>query len=105
MSIMNQIDPNSPQGIYTFMTKSESKYELEILKSGITLKRIPRKSNTNKLRMDNQKIQIIKWFYVEVDRNAFFILEPLGEGDSTIRITNIVTGIIISEHFQPDKLY
>lgn len=105
MAEMTQIDSSSQQGIYTFMTESESKYELEILGKKITLKRIPIESKINKLRKDNQKLKVKGYFYVEIGKKAFFTLEPLGEGNVTFRITNTVTNITFNEHFKPNILH
>lgn len=103
MSKITWINSYSPQGVYIFITESESKYELEILKNGITLKRILKENN--EFRKNNQKIGGIKYFSVEVGKQAFFTLEPLGEENITFRITNNVTNIIYSENSEPNILH
>lgn len=100
---MDKIDSNSPQGIYTFLTESDLKYEVEISKNSKTLKRIPAENNINKLRMDGLKIRIIQEFYIEAGKRAFFALEPLGKGNVTFRVTSIVKSIKYSEPKQFKK--
>ncbi len=93
MSGIIRLDLNSLPGLYRFITKSESIYEVAITKNEKRLKRILKENNSNTLRKDYEEIKIIGDFKVGIGEKATFILEPLGEGSSTLRITNIVTGI------------
>ena len=93
---MDRLDSiSAKEGLYSFMTESNSLYQVRISKDERTLIRSPQGNNSKRnLRKDNQDIRIVGEFSIIVGEPATFILEPLGDlVDVTIRITNIVKRI------------
>ncbi|MFT8955555.1 MAG: hypothetical protein ABF498_02110 [Liquorilactobacillus satsumensis] len=76
-------------GRYLVGTESGSKYLIQFDKEEIFM---VRKNEQNKLRKDSQCIRVL-FFDVRIGLPAFFILEPLGKSDFTIRETTRVTEI------------
>ncbi|GIO28052.1 hypothetical protein [Ornithinibacillus bavariensis] len=96
MSLIHRIDSFSKaEGLYSFITESNSIYQVRISKDKRTLIRFPQAdSGEKKFRKDNEELMIIGEFSIVVGKPAIFTLEPLGEfGNCTIRITNIVKSI------------
>lgn len=95
MTTIHRIDSSSAAGQYSFITESNSFYQVTIGKEKTTLIRSPQADKwEGKLRKDNQELKIIGEFSVVVGAPAIFTLEPLGKfGDCTIRRTNIVKEI------------
>lgn len=86
---------SATEGIYSFITKSNSLYQVRISKNERTIIRFPQGNDSNKnLRKDNQEIKIVGEFSIVVGKSAVFIIEPPGNfGDCTIRITTTVIRI------------
>lgn len=76
-------------GSYLFFTQSGSKYMVRFNDSKVF---IIRKNEQYKLKKDSQSIRVL-FFDVRIGLPAFFILEPLGKGDYTIRQTTRVIEI------------
>ena len=89
---MNKIDLGTKNGVYIFRTMTGSKYILKKDGKKITLKRSPNKGGSS-LRRDNEEIEVIKFIPIQVGKGAILKLEPLGDGDSTWRITSKVNEI------------
>ena len=90
---MDRLDSiTAKEGLYSFMTESNSVYQVKISKDERILIRTPKgRGSKRNLRKDNQEIKIVGEFSIVVGEPATFILEPLGDlVDGTIRITNIV---------------
>ncbi|WP_010170786.1 hypothetical protein [Bacillus coahuilensis] len=90
---MDRLDSiSAKEGLYSFMTESNSLYQVRVSKDERTLIRTPQGNDSKRnLRKDNQEIKIVGEFSIVVGEAATFILEPLGDlVDGTIRITNIV---------------
>jgi hypothetical protein len=85
----------APEGLYSFITESNSLYQVKISKGKRTLLRFPQTSDSKaELRKDNEELTIIGEFSIVVGEPAIFIVEPLGIfADFTIRRTNIVKSI------------
>lgn len=86
---------SATEGLYSFMTESNSFYQVRIGWDKRALIRFPQADNSKaKLRKDNEEIKIIGEFSIVVGEPAIFILEPLGiYAGFTIRRTNIVKRI------------
>ena len=82
---------NNDTGTFLVFTKSGSQYLINLLDNKRTLKRTNPKYF---LRRDGEEL-IIMDFKIEVGKSARFILEPLGLGNSTTRITTIVEKIVM----------
>ncbi|GIN71623.1 hypothetical protein J14TS2_20980 [Bacillus sp. J14TS2] len=96
MAFIYRLDSlSATEGRYSFMTESNSFYEVIVSKDKRTLTRYPEMNNNEaKLRKDNHELIILGEFSIEVGKPAIFRLEPLGIfGDCTIRRTNIVKRI------------
>jgi ribosomal protein L30E len=76
-------------GKYLVGTESGSKYMVRFNDSKVF---IIRKNEQYKLKKDSQSIRVL-FFDVRIGLPAFFILEPLGKGDYTIRQTTRVIEI------------
>ncbi|HFP6515523.1 TPA: hypothetical protein ACHJYJ_002275 [Enterococcus faecalis] len=88
---INKIEDNSPAGKYFFHTLSGSRYILMIEDSGN--KWIKRLNANVSLRKDIQKIDLQKIGCLELGKQGLLILEPLGFGNVTLRITTHVIKI------------
>lgn len=87
---MNRIDLNTGNGIYMFRTVSGSQYIFKINDKKIILKRYNEKL---KLRKDNLEIEVLNFAPIEIGKGARILLEPLGKGNSTLRLTTKVIEI------------
>ncbi|MCP0887914.1 hypothetical protein LB941_11290 [Ligilactobacillus sp. WILCCON 0076] len=76
-------------GKYLVGTESGSKYLIQFDKEETLM---VRKNEKNKLRKDSQWIRVL-FLDIRIGLPAFFILEPLGDSDFTIRQTTRVTEI------------
>lgn len=76
-------------GSYLLFTQSGSEYVIRLNGSEVFMSR---KNEQHKLRKDSQSIRVL-FLDVRIGLPAFFILEPLGKGDYTIRQTTRVTEI------------
>lgn len=94
---MKKLNDNSI-GVFLVSTRSGSQYQLNLLEKKKTLKRT---NNNHSLRKDGEELLIID-FTIEVGKSAIFILEPLGLGDSTTRITSIVEEIVMINDIDKD---
>ena len=79
----------SKSGSYLLFTQSGSEYVIRLNGSEVFMSR---KNEQHKLRKDSQSIRVL-FLDVRIGLPAFFILEPLGKGDHTIRQTTRVTEI------------
>ncbi len=94
--MMYQLDSiSATEGLYSFMTESNSFYQVRVSRDKRTLIRFPLADNSKaKLRKDNEELKIIGEFSIVVGKPAIFIFELLGIfGNFTIRRTNIVKRI------------
>lgn len=85
MKSVKQINSTEP-GLYQLETASGSHYELIITPTGASLRRVFA-NEMRSLRADDHTIRILKLLAVQVGRPAQIILEPLGAGNGTLRIT------------------
>lgn len=88
---INKIQDNSPIGEYFFRTLSGSSYIVTIEINGD--KWIQRFNDNGSLRRDNEKIHLQKIIRLEIGKSAKLILEPLGVGNETLRVTTPVIEI------------
>lgn len=72
-----------------FFTQSGSEYVIYLNGSGIFMSR---ENEQHRLRKDSQSIRVL-FLDVRIGLPAFFILEPLGKGDYTIRQTTRIIEI------------
>lgn len=96
VSLLHRIDSSSStEGLYSFMTESNSFYQVEVSRDNRTLIRFsPADNSKTKLRKDNEELKIIGEFSIMVGKPAIFMVEPLGIfGNCTIRRTSIVKRI------------
>lgn len=87
---IREIHDNSPAGKYYFRTKSGSDYILII---DSDKKWIQRFNEKVELRRDTEKIFLKRIICLKIGKPARLVLEPLGFGDGTLRITSSVTEI------------
>ncbi|WP_303754200.1 hypothetical protein [Enterococcus sp. S86.2] len=91
---MNEINEQSLQGKYTFFTESGSTYILIIDENRkVWLERKNENSDLS-LRRDNEKLYVQEIVRLQVGLSAVFVLEPLGKGEVTTRITSKVLEIV-----------
>ena len=88
---MNRVDNDSSKGSYVFLTESGSTYTLTINED--TSKWLTRQNTHSTLRRDNEAIRVQKIIQLQVGGSAALVLEPLGKGDATTRITSKVLSI------------
>ncbi|KRL04918.1 hypothetical protein [Liquorilactobacillus hordei] len=84
-----ELNKQIKSGKYLVSTESGSKYLIQFDKEEIFM---IRKNEQNNLRKDSQSIRVL-FLDVRIGLPAFFILEPLGNSDFTIRQTTRVTEI------------
>lgn len=89
---MDKIDLETKKGVYLIQTISKSRYILKITNNKITIKRSPQNEELS-LRKDNSEIEVLDFLPIIVGECAKLKLKPLGDGESTYRITTKVTGI------------
>lgn len=79
----------TPDGYYEFETYSGSRYQVAIHGKN---RQLIRKNATAAMRQDGVAIEII---YMEIipDRSGYLVLEPLGEGEVTTRLTSQVVRV------------
>ena len=85
----NEIGWRSEDGTYDIYTRSGSTYVLRLVNRKATLKRI---NDERQMRRDGSEIKVLNFFVLQ-GRSAVFILEPLGKGPVTTRMTSEVVGI------------
>ncbi|MFT8562739.1 hypothetical protein [Liquorilactobacillus nagelii] len=84
-----KLNENSELGKYLFFTQSGSEYVIYLNGNGIFMSR---ENEQHRLRKDSQSIRVL-FLDVRIGLPAFFILEPLGKGDYTIRQTTRIIEI------------
>lgn len=96
---MNSIVNDDKEGKYIFVTKSGSIYTLII---DYNKEKWLERNNEDKnlsLRRDSERIFVQSIICLEVGKSAVFLLEPLGLGNVTTRITSEVLDITMKEIF------
>lgn len=89
MVILGELNQNSPNGIYKVRTESGSEYRVTVDEGQGYMQREPGE-NSGSLRRDGEPISLLKTVDLQVHKSGVFVLECLGQGAATVRITTPV---------------
>ncbi|KAF1296615.1 hypothetical protein BAU15_14840 [Enterococcus sp. JM4C] len=96
---MDNIVNDDKEGEYVFVTDSGSIYTLIINHNKEKWLERNNGDGSLSLRRDNERIFIQSIVRLEVGKSAVFLLEPLGLGNVTTRVTTEVIDITMKENF------
>lgn len=85
----HEIGWRTEDGTYNINTESESTYVLKLADRTATLRRI---NDERHMRKDGSDIKVLDFFVIQ-GNSAVFVLEPLGKGPVTTRMTSKVIQI------------